>query len=45
MNNELKSIKPFLTFADNAEEAVSFYVSIFPNSRIDSILNMVKMNV
>ena len=37
MIEESKSIKPFLTFPDNAEEAVNFYVSIFPNSQINYI--------
>jgi predicted 3-demethylubiquinone-9 3-methyltransferase (glyoxalase superfamily) len=30
-------IRPFLTFPDQAEEAVNYYVSIFPNSKIVSI--------
>jgi len=30
----MPSITTFLTFNDQAEEAASFYVSIFPNSRI-----------
>ena len=30
----MQKITPFLWFNDNAEEAVKFYVSIFPNSRI-----------
>jgi predicted 3-demethylubiquinone-9 3-methyltransferase (glyoxalase superfamily) len=30
-------ITPFLWFDDNAEEAVVFYISIFPNSRIASM--------
>src|SRR5437879_10302903 len=29
-----KKITPFLMFKDKAEEAVNFYVSIFPNSKI-----------
>jgi predicted 3-demethylubiquinone-9 3-methyltransferase (glyoxalase superfamily) len=32
----LPTITTFLTFADQAEEAVDFYTSIFPNSRIVS---------
>jgi predicted 3-demethylubiquinone-9 3-methyltransferase (glyoxalase superfamily) len=31
------SIRPCLTFKDRAEEAVKFYVSIFPNSKITQI--------
>jgi predicted 3-demethylubiquinone-9 3-methyltransferase (glyoxalase superfamily) len=27
-------ITPFLSFDDQAEEAVAFYLSVFPNSRI-----------
>ena len=30
-------ITPFLWFDDNAEEAANFYVSVFPNSKIDEI--------
>ena len=30
----MQKITPFLWFNDNAEEAVNFYVSLFPNSRI-----------
>ena len=30
----MPSITPFLWFDDNAEEAVAYYLSIFPNSRI-----------
>lgn len=34
------SITPFLWFDNNAEEAVNFYVSIFPNSRrLDELRN------
>lgn len=33
----MRSISPFLWFDDQAEEAVEFYVSIFPNSRIVSV--------
>ncbi len=32
----MQKITPFLWFDSNAEEAVNFYVSIFPNSRIVS---------
>ncbi|MBV8298590.1 MAG: VOC family protein [Candidatus Eremiobacteraeota bacterium] len=31
----MQRIVPFLWFDDNAEEAARFYVSIFPNSKID----------
>ena len=30
----MPEITPFLTFDDQAEEAVTFYTSVFPNSRI-----------
>jgi predicted 3-demethylubiquinone-9 3-methyltransferase (glyoxalase superfamily) len=33
----LQKIVPFLWFADQAEEAASFYVSVFPRSRIVSV--------
>ena len=33
----MQKITPFLWFDNQAEEAVDFYVSIFPNSRIDSV--------
>jgi predicted 3-demethylubiquinone-9 3-methyltransferase (glyoxalase superfamily) len=33
----MQNITPFLWFDDNAEEAVNFYVSIFKNSKIDTI--------
>jgi predicted 3-demethylubiquinone-9 3-methyltransferase (glyoxalase superfamily) len=33
-----QKITPFLWFASNALEAAEFYVSLFPNSGIDSIL-------
>jgi predicted 3-demethylubiquinone-9 3-methyltransferase (glyoxalase superfamily) len=32
------SVKPCLTFKERAEEAVNFYVSVFPNSKVVSIL-------
>ena len=31
------TIRPCLTFKDRAEEAIKFYVSIFPNSRITEL--------
>lgn len=34
----MDKITPNLWFDGNAEEAASFYVSLFPDSRIDSIL-------
>jgi predicted 3-demethylubiquinone-9 3-methyltransferase (glyoxalase superfamily) len=34
----VRSVTPCLTFKDRAEEAVNFYVSIFKNSRIVSIV-------
>jgi predicted 3-demethylubiquinone-9 3-methyltransferase (glyoxalase superfamily) len=34
VNTRFQRISPFLWFNDNAEEAVSFYVSVFENSRI-----------
>ena len=33
----MQKITPFLWFDDQAEEAVNFYVSIFRNSRIESV--------
>jgi len=35
--SNLQRITPFLWFADQAEEAASFYVGIFPNSRITAV--------
>ena len=35
---KVQSVRPSLTFKDGAEEAVNFYVSVFPNSRILSML-------
>jgi predicted 3-demethylubiquinone-9 3-methyltransferase (glyoxalase superfamily) len=32
----MQTITPFLWFNDNAEEAVNFYVSLFPNSKVVS---------
>jgi predicted 3-demethylubiquinone-9 3-methyltransferase (glyoxalase superfamily) len=31
-------VRPCLTFADRAEEAINFYVSVFPNSRVVSVV-------
>lgn len=33
----MQKITPFLWFDDKAEEAVNFYVSIFPNSKIGAV--------
>jgi predicted 3-demethylubiquinone-9 3-methyltransferase (glyoxalase superfamily) len=33
----MQTISPFLWFNNQAEEAAQFYVSIFPNSRINSV--------
>src|SRR6185369_16489194 len=33
----IRSITPFLWFDDQAEEAANFYVSLFPNSKINSV--------
>lgn len=35
----MKQITPNLWFDGNAKEAVDFYVSVFPNSKINSIVN------
>ena len=35
-----RKITPFLMFNDKAEEAANFYVSIFPNSRILSLIGI-----
>jgi predicted 3-demethylubiquinone-9 3-methyltransferase (glyoxalase superfamily) len=34
----VQSVRPCLTFKDRAEEAIDFYVSVFPNSRVVSML-------
>jgi predicted 3-demethylubiquinone-9 3-methyltransferase (glyoxalase superfamily) len=34
---QMQKITPCLWFDDQAEEAVNFYVSVFPNSRIETI--------
>jgi predicted 3-demethylubiquinone-9 3-methyltransferase (glyoxalase superfamily) len=34
----MNKITPFLTFDGKAEEAARFYVSIFPNSKIDRVV-------
>lgn len=33
----MQKITPFLWFNDNAEEAINFYTSLFPNSKIISV--------
>jgi predicted 3-demethylubiquinone-9 3-methyltransferase (glyoxalase superfamily) len=35
---KVQSVRPSLTFKERAEEAVNFYVSLFPNSRITSLV-------
>lgn len=35
-----QKITPFLWFSDNAEEAATFYVSVFPNSKLTDIARM-----
>jgi len=34
----VQSVRPCLTFKERGEEAVNFYVSVFPNSRVLSVL-------
>jgi len=34
----MQKITPFLWFDDNAEEAAKFYMSIFKNSRVESVM-------
>ena len=43
MNNKInQKITPFLWFDNNAEEAMNFYVSIFPNSNINYVKRWTK---
>jgi len=35
---EVQSVRPSLTFKEGTEEAVNFYVSLFPNSKVVSLL-------
>ena len=35
---QVQSVRPCLTFKEGAEEAVNFYVSLFPNSKVLSLL-------
>ncbi len=37
MNNEMKPITPCLWFNGDAEDAANFYVSLVPDSRIDTV--------
>lgn len=37
-----EKISPFLTFCGNAEEAMNFYVSVFPNSKVISLTHTSK---
>ena len=36
----MSKVIPHLWYADKAEEAASFYVSLLPNSRIDSVTTL-----
>lgn len=36
----MQKITPFFWFADKAEEAVNFYVSVFKNSKIKNVMRM-----
>ena len=38
MKNLNQSIVPFLTFCGNAEEAMNFYISVFPDSKVNSLV-------
>lgn len=42
MNQNKATIIPFLTFSENAEEAVIFYTSTFPNSKITNMTKIGK---
>jgi len=35
---QVQSVRPCLTFKDRTEEAINFYVSLFPNSKIMSLV-------
>src|SRR6188472_1180909 len=35
--DDMSKIKPVLWFADRAEEAANFYVTLVPNSRVDNV--------
>lgn len=38
----MDKVSPFLWFVDNAEEAANFYVSLFPNSKVNKIVRYPK---
>jgi predicted 3-demethylubiquinone-9 3-methyltransferase (glyoxalase superfamily) len=35
---KMQKITPFLWFDDNAEQAINFYISVFPNSKITRVI-------
>ena len=35
---KVQNVRPSLTFKEGTEDAVSFYVSLFPNSKVVSLL-------
>jgi predicted 3-demethylubiquinone-9 3-methyltransferase (glyoxalase superfamily) len=39
-DDAVSKIVPFLWYADKAEEAAAFYVSLLPGSRVDNVTNM-----
>ena len=41
----MQKITPFLTFDNQAEEAMNFYVSLFKNSKILSVSVMAKADL
>jgi predicted 3-demethylubiquinone-9 3-methyltransferase (glyoxalase superfamily) len=42
MTNSNKNISPFLSFCGTAEEAMNFYVSVFPSSKVISLTRISK---
>src|SRR5690606_14840533 len=38
--HQMQKITTFLWFDDNAEEAINFYTSVFPNSRMGGVTRM-----
>ncbi|MFT8323354.1 MAG: VOC family protein [Bacillus sp. (in: firmicutes)] len=44
MTNFKQRITPFLTFCGNAEEAMNYYISVFPNSKLLSLSHISKEN-
>ena len=40
MTKKTQKLVPFLWYAKEAEEAASFYASIFPDSRVDRVVSM-----